>query len=156
MLIYIGADHRGFNLKEVLKKYLKDNGYEVVDVGAASYNQSDDYPDYSAAVALRVSQNPSASRGIIVCGSGVGADIVANKFPKVRSSLVVSPDQAFMARNDDDANILTLPAEFVDENLGRMIVASWMQTSFSGEERHKRRVQKISEIENYIRTANLY
>jgi len=147
MLIYIGADHRGFQLKETLKKFLKDNGYEVIDVGNEVYEKDDDYPDFAALVGKAVSSDPLHRRGILLCGSGVGVDIVANKFKRVRSALANSPDQAYLSRSDDDANVLSLSADLLDEEQARKILSTWLQTSFSNEPRHKRRISKISELE---------
>ena len=147
MLIYIGADHRGFQLKEILKKFLKDQGYEVVDVGNEVYEKDDDYPDFAVLVGQVVSQDPSTRRGILICGSGVGVDVVANKFKGIRSALVNNPDQAYLSRNDDDANVLSLAAEFLDEETAKKILSTWLQTPFSNEENHKRRLEKIRESE---------
>jgi len=147
MLIYIGADHRGFQLKESLKKSLKARGYEISDVGAAAFDENDDYPDFAIPVADAVSQDPVNRRGILICGSGVGVDIVANKFKGVRSSLIFNTDQAFLARHDDSANVLSLPAEFLNEEQAEKILGVWLATGFSGEESDKRRLQKISDIE---------
>ena len=147
MLIYIGADHRGFQLKETLKKFLKDQGYEVVDVGNEVYEKDDDYPDFAVLVGQVVSQDPSARRGILICGSGVGVDVVANKFKGIRSALVNNPDQAYLSRNDDDTNVLSLAAEFLDEETAKKILSTWLQTPFSNEGNHKRRLEKIRELE---------
>src|SRR3989338_6227342 len=102
MLIYIGADHQGFNLKEALKNFLKNQGYEVVDVGNLEYNELDDYPDFAKLVARAVSQDPSNRKGIVICGSGVGVDMVANKFDGARSALVNNIEQAVLSRQDED------------------------------------------------------
>lgn len=146
MLIFIGADHRGFRLKEMLKNFLKEGGYEIVDKGDAQYVEDDDYPDFAKEVAKEVDADPEARRGILICGSGVGVDVVANKFPRVRSALVSSNDQTFAARHDDDANVLSLAADFTTEEDAKKIVKVFLATPFSGEEKHKRRIQKISEL----------
>jgi ribose 5-phosphate isomerase B len=146
MLIYIGADHRGFQLKEVLKSHLNVRGYEAVDCGNERYEEGDDYPDFAATVAKKVSENPEENRGILICGSGVGVDIVANKFKGVRSALATTPEQARLSRHDNNANVLSLAADFLSENKMREIVNVWLETSFSGEEHHKRRLQKINSI----------
>ena len=148
MLIYIGADHKGFELKESLKNFLERKGYEVIDVGNIKFGENDDYPDFAKLVGQAVSQDPTVRKGILICGSGVGVDIVANKFKRVRSSLVYNPDQAFLARNDDDANILSLPADFLNEENAQKILGVWLATDFSGKEPHRRRIEKISGIEN--------
>lgn len=146
MLIYIGADHRGFKLKESLKNYLKESGYEAVDVGNSVYDQADDYPDFAKKVAKEVSLNSSESRGILICGSGVGMDIVANRFKNVRSVLASTPDQAASSRNDDNTNVLSLAADFLTESEAKKILTIWLETDFSGEERHKRRLEKIDQL----------
>ncbi len=145
MFIFIGSDHRGFKLKEALKIFLKENGYEAVDVGNDHYDENDDYPDFAKAVAEKVAENPENNRGILICRSGVGVDIVANKFKGVRSALASNPEQARLSRNDDDANILSLAADFLSENEMREIISVWLETPFSGDENHKRRLQKIKE-----------
>lgn len=147
MVIYIGADHRGFELKENLKNFLKAKGYQVVDLGAASYDKDDDYPDFAQAVARKVSLDYENARGILVCASGVGVDVVANKFRNVRSALAATPDQAFDARNDDDANVLSLAAEYLKPEEAQKIITVWLETPFAAEERFRRRLEKISKLE---------
>ena len=148
MLIYIGSDHRGFQLKENLKGFLKDLGYEVSDLGAKEFIQDDDYPDYAKEVAHKVNLDPTLSRGIVICGSGVGADIVANRFQRVRCALATTPDQAMASRNDDDTNVLALAADFTDWETAKKIVSVWLQTPFSNDPRHKRRIEKINQLQN--------
>lgn len=147
MTIYIGADHRGFNLKERLTQMLRDEAYDVVDVGAASLMPDDDYPDYAGAVAKKVSDAPLDARGIVLCGSGFGVDIVANKFPGVRAALAMSPDHAYQGRHDDDVNVLALAADFVDETMAMKTVKVFLTTPFGKEEKYARRVAKIGDIE---------
>lgn len=148
MLIYIGADHKGFELKESLKKNLIKQGYEVIDVGNDHYDKNDDYPDFAALAAHAVSQDSINRRGILICGSGAGMNIVANKFEGVRAVLINNPEQAKLSRNDGDSNVLTLAADFLDEKMAKEILKVWLKTPFSGDERHKRRLKKIMEIEN--------
>lgn len=150
MLIYIGADHRGFSLKEFLKKYLQENGYEAVDVGNKKLDPNDDYPDFASKVAKEVSLDPEHSRGIVICGSGVGVDVVANKYPNVRSVLAATPDQAMDSRNDDDTNVLALAANYINESEALKITKIWLQSDFSEEERHRRRLEKIEKIEDSL------
>ena len=147
MLIYIGADHKGFQLKEALKKILKDQGYEVIDVGNEKYDENDDYPDFAELVARAIGQDPWNLRGILICGSGVGVDVAANKFKGVRSALVNNSDQAYLSRHDDDTNILSLAAEFIDEKTAEQILKTWLTTPFSNEEHHRRRLEKIAQLE---------
>jgi ribose 5-phosphate isomerase B len=147
MIIYIGADHRGFALKEQLKPILKGDGYEIVDVGAARLTPDDDYPDYAKSVAERVSEAPSVTRGILICGSGSGADIVANKFLNVRSVLGISPDHVYQVRHDDDANVLSIASDFIDPDAVLKMVKIFLSTPLAGDERYVRRLQKIAVIE---------
>ncbi len=148
MLIYIGADHRGFQLKESLKNYLKQSGYEVVDVGAETLNERDDYPDFAGIAARKVSLDPENSRGILICGSGAGVDVVANKFKNVRSVLALNPDQAAASKNDDNTNVISFAADYIEEAEAQKILSAWMSAQFSGEERFQRRLRKIEDLEN--------
>ncbi len=148
MLIYIGADHRGFNLKETLKKSLKDQNYEVVDVGNERLDENDDYPDFAFAVGQAVAQNPLNHRGVLICGSGAGVDIVANRFKNVRSVLAINPDQVRASRNDDDTNVLSLAADFLGEDDAKKILTVWLETPFSEDKNHQRRLQKIKLMES--------
>ena len=147
MIIYIGADHRGFALKEHLKAILKNDIYEVVDVGAKTLVPDDDYPIYAKAVAEKVSAAPADAKGILICGSGFGVDEAANKFTRVRSALASSPDQVYQARHDDDANVLSLAADFVDEPTAEKIVKVFLTTPFAHEPKYQRRLDEMGEIE---------
>ena len=147
MVIYLGADHRGFALKERLKAALKEEGYEIADEVAAALAPDDDYPDYAGAVARGVASAPDLSRGIVVCGSGIGADIAANKVSGVRAGLAASPDQAYQGRHDDDINVLALAADFTDEAAALKIAKVFLTTPFDGGERYARRLRKIAGLE---------
>ena len=147
MTIYLGADHRGFKLKERLKEVFKNDAYDVVDLGAPELVPTDDYPDYTAAVAEKVAASPLDARGIVVCGSGFGVDIVANKFPGVRAALAMSPDHVYQGRHDDDVNVLALAADFLDDATAVNIVKVFLTTPFAKEERYVRRLGKITAIE---------
>jgi len=149
-MIYLGADHRGFNLKEKLKALLEEEGYEFEDLGNVIYDPDDDYPDFAAAVARRVAENPDEDRGILLCGSGVGVDIVANKVKGVRSALVWSDNEALVrqSRQHDDSNVLSLPADHLNEEQAKKIVKLWLETPFSKEERHRRRIEEIANLES--------
>ena len=145
MVIYIGSDHRGFDHKKVLKEYLAGLGYTVVDMGNENYDEHDDYPDFAEKVAKKISTE--GGKGILICGSGAGVDIVANKFPGIRSSLVFNTEQAMDVRADDDANVLSLAADYVSTENAKKISSLWLSTEFSGEERFKRRLKKIEQLE---------
>jgi ribose 5-phosphate isomerase B len=147
MTIYIGADHRGFALKERLKQILKDHAYNAIDMGAEQAVLDDDYPKYAAAVAGKVAEAPLESRGILICGSGFGVDIVANKFDGVRSALAMSPDHAYQGRHDDDVNVLSLAGDFVDDKAAWKIIEVFLTTPFAREEKYSRRVGEIGKIE---------
>lgn len=146
MIIYTGADHRGLKLKETIKKYLDANRYTVSDVGAYSYNENDDYPDF-AKEAVEKAVNEKDSVAIVICGSGIGVDIVANKIKGARSALCFSVEQAKASRRDDDANVLSLSADYLDKDRVISIVDVWLKTEFSGEEKYIRRIEKIKDLE---------
>jgi len=147
MIIYIGADHRGFKLKEYLTGVLRNEGYEVADLGNTVLDPSDDYVDFAAAVGKKMSVEYQQARGIVICGSGVGVDVVANKFPNVRSALIASADQAYDGRHDDDFNVLALAANFLEAEQAKKIVLTWLTTEFAGDEKYQRRLDKISRLE---------
>ena len=113
MRIFIGADHRGFRLKEQLKVLLEEQGYEVVDGGNTVHDPDDDYPDFVLNIAKQLQKAPEASRGILICGSGVGVDIAANKFAKIRSVLATNPEQAAEAREHENVNVVSLSADHI-------------------------------------------
>jgi len=146
MLIYIGADHRGFHLKEILKIFLKEIGYEVVDFGNDHYDENDDYPDFVLPVAKKVAENPEQNRGIVLGASGQGEAIAANKVKGIRAAVFYGgPEEIIkLSREHNNANILSLGASFLSEEQARQAVRIWLETSFSGEERHKRRLEKIN------------
>ena len=146
MKVFLGADHRGFKLKEELKKFLIEKGYEVEDCGAFKYDQTDDYPDFALRVGEKVARDASA-RGILLCGSGTGMDAAANKVKGVRAALVFSAPIARAARNDDDLNVISLPADFLKPQEAEEIVEVFLKTPFEAVERRVRRLQKIAEIE---------
>lgn len=156
MVIYIAADHKGFQLKEEIRVYLKEGGYEVEDLHPA-FDENDDYPDVARSVAEKVQSNLDQSRGILVCGSGAGVDIVANKFPLVRSVLGSNPDQVFDARHDDSVNVLSLAASFTSPEEAKKMVKVFLETRFEeGEERFRRRLEKIFHIERENKAKDMY
>lgn len=147
MRIYISSDHKGFNLKAELDTWLQSEEHEVRDLGPGELRLEDDYPEYAFAVAERVAQEPEA-RGIVICGSGAGMVIAANKVQGARAALVHDPAVAEAARRDDDTNVLGLGADFVDADKAKDIVEVFLKTPFSGEERHRRRLEQINNYEN--------
>ena len=144
MKIAIASDHRGYEAKELIKSLLKKTGHEVEDYGT-SESKSCDYPDY-AMPACKAVASGEADNGILICGSGIGMSIVANKVKGIRAALC--QDEMFVqtAREHNDANVLCLPAMLVNDSLLNRIVDSWLNTEFQGG-RHQRRVEKIHEIE---------
>ena len=144
-MIYIGTDHRGFKLKEKVKQWLTEWGYEYHDVGAFEYDQNDDYPVYASKVVESMTEPDD--RGIIICGSGVGVDDVANKFDGIRSGLAINKEQIEAARRDDNINVLALASDFTSEEDAQEIVRTFLKTEFADEERFNRRLGEIGEIE---------
>ena len=147
MIIYIAADHRGFYLKEIIKQELKKDAYEVIDVGNPESSPDDDYPAFAAAVAEKVSGTGDEVRGIVICGSGFGVDIVANKFNGVRSALAMSADHIRAGRHDDDVNVLSLAADFIQPAQALEITHVFLSTPFVKEDKYSRRLGEITEIE---------
>src|SRR3989344_1851366 len=148
MTIYLGADHRGFELKEKLKEWLKDHGYAVEDLGAHKLEPEDDYPDYAIAVAHKVAEAPDENRGILLCGSGVGMDIAANRVNGIRAALSFNAAVAKQSREHEDANVLVLAADWLAPDDAGEILKTFLETPFSGEERHVRRIGKMKRIKN--------
>ena len=145
--IFIGSDHAGFELKEKLVPFLKELGYEVEDKGAFEYNKTDDYPDFIIQVAEEISKNPNY-RGIVLGGSGQGEAMCANRFKNVRAVEYYAPSRGETSiiknsRGHNDSNILSLGARFLSEDEAKSAVKDWLETPFSGDERHKRRIEKI-------------
>jgi len=146
MTIFIGADHRGYKYKEQIESFLNTAGHDVTDKGAFELDPADDYPDYAFAVAEEVTGNPG-SRGILLCGSGVGVDIAANKVRGIRAAYIESSEHAAQSREDDDTNVLVLDAITFDTSKDYKIIETWLNTEFSGAERHVRRIKKITDYE---------
>ena len=147
-MIYLAADHRGFVLKEELKEYLALQGYEIEDLGAFQLDPNDDYVDFAIAASEKITRDPGRERGIFICGSGVGMDVVANKFKGVRAALCPDKDAAIQSREHGNTNVLVLAADNGSIEKSKEVVDAWLKTPFSGEERHVRRLKKIEEIEN--------
>lgn len=143
MKIFIGADHGGYGLKEELKEYLEGLGYEVKDLGAHELNNEDDYPDFVFPVAEMVGKE-AQSKGVVIGRSGNGEAIAANKVKGIRAALCWNEEIAQKAREHNDANVLSLGADYLDPESAKRIVTTFLETPFSEEERHKRRIQKIA------------
>lgn len=150
-MIYLACDHRGFDLKEKIKKWLYEWGYEVKDMGAFTYDKEDDYPDYISKAAAEVSKNPEGDKAIILGGTGQGEAVVANKFPGVRAIVYYGgvDEIIILSKEHNNSNVLSIGASFVEEFSVRAMVRLWLETDFSGDERHKRRIEKIKELEEH-------
>jgi ribose 5-phosphate isomerase B len=150
--ILIACDHAGFSLKEILKPYLAQCGFEVKDLGTYSKERCD-YPYFSAALAAEISRG-AYKRGILICKTGIGSSIVANRFPGVRASVCFNPKSARLTREHNDSNVLVLGAAFVKGADARRIAHTWINTRFLGG-RHARRLAQIKTIEREIRGKRL-
>lgn len=146
MEVFIGADHNGFELKNELKGWLADKGYAVQDMGPSESVLNDDYPDVALELAKQVAEKPDA-RGILICGSGVGVAVAANKVKGIRAALIHDADIARAATKDDDINVLALGAQYIAPNRAKEVVGAWLDSRFSKAERHARRIGKITEYE---------
>jgi ribose 5-phosphate isomerase B len=144
-MVYLGADHAGWHLKEELKKYLKELGEEYEDLGNQQLDSKDDYPDFALAVAEKVAQ--TGEKGILICATGLGICMAANKVRGVRGAVCHNDFTALQSREHNDANILCLGGKVLDLETAKKIVRVWLETEFTGEERHVRRLEKIKGIE---------
>lgn len=147
MTIYLGSDHGGFAHKQAILAHLQAAGREVVDCGSHRLEPADDYTDFSLAVAQAVAAQPG-SRGILLCRSGEGMEMVANKVAGIRAALVWDRRIAQETRRDNDANVMVLPADFITSEQAVNLSDQFLETEFSGEERHLRRLEKLHQIEH--------
>ena len=147
MELYLGADHRGFQLKTQITDWLTEQGHIVIDEGNSVQDPNDDYPDFAEKVARKITEDPDNRRGIVLCGSGTGVAIAANKVPGARASLATNAEIAKAGRNDDNMNILALGADYTSLPEAQEIISAFIATPFAGKEKHVRRVNKISEME---------
>ena len=145
MKIFIGADHAGFKLKQVLKKYLTTLGVRYEDLGNLKFDPGDDYPDFAKRLAQQVSQTKNA-RGILICDSGIGVCIVANKVKNIRAANVDTLKLAKKSREHNNANVLCLGQDYLKTAQAKKIVNVWLSTKFSSVARHRRRVNKINKL----------
>lgn len=143
--VYVGADHRGFDLKQEVVEFLRELDYKVNDLGANSYNEEDDYSDIAIKLAEKVVADKA--KGVLICASGVGVCIAANKVNGARAALCTSEKQARLAREDDNANILCLSSELVDKETNFEIIRTFMSTVFASEVRFIERINKIEKYE---------
>ncbi len=148
MKVYIGADHAGFELKKAIIEHLKSTGHEVVDVGAQSLEHEDDYPLYAYGVAVKLlgEEDTAQAHGVLICGSGQGMSIAANRVRGIRAALAWSLESAKTAKRDDNSNILVLPSKFIDEDEAIAAVDAWLKAKFDGDPKYQRRLDQIEEL----------
>ena len=147
MKIYLATDHAAFELKEYFKKVLSEGGYDVEDCGALSFDPHDDYPDIIKIAAQRVAQNPG-SFGVVFGKSGTGEAIVANKIKGVRAVIAFNEENVRLSREHNNANVISIGSQFATNEQAIAFIRLFINTQFSDEERHHRRVEKIAQIEN--------
>ncbi len=147
MRVHLGSDHAGYEFKAVLADHLVANGHEVVDHGAAAYDAEDDYPAYCIAAAAAVVGDPG-SLGVVIGGSGNGEQIAANKVTGVRAALAWNSDTATLAREHNDANVVSIGARMHDRDTALLLVDTFLATDFSGGPRHQRRIDQLAAFES--------
>jgi ribose 5-phosphate isomerase B len=147
MKLYIGADHNGFDLKAKLLASLQKSGYDVQDMGDAEKHPDDDFPQFAAkAVTALKADGDTNSRAVLICGSGQGMCMAANRYKGIRASLVWNTHEAHAARNDDDSNVLCLPARSITTDEAIVIAEAWLRTPFAGAPRFKRRIAELDQL----------
>ena len=145
MRVYISSDHGGFSLKGLLLEYLSSLGYDMVDLGPKELDPNDDYPKYVVPLAQKIIEDQS-SFGVVICRNGVGVSITANRFKGIRCALSFNPKHAASSRNDDNSNVLALPADYISDKEAKEIVKTWLETSFNNKE--ERFVRRIDQVDN--------
>jgi RpiB/LacA/LacB family sugar-phosphate isomerase len=145
MRVVLGSDHAGYELKEELKELLSGLGHEILDVGTNSTDPAD-YPDFAEALAVELKEG-RADRGVLICGSGVGASIAANKIPGIRAGLCHDTYSAHQSVEHDNVNVLVMGARIIGIELARELLRAFLAASYTAEERHRRRLEKVLEIE---------
>lgn len=143
MTIFIGADHRGFELKNLIVEYLQSQNIRVEDLGNYAYDAEDDYPDFAQKVAQAVLQNPKDFKGIVLCGSGIGVCMAANRFKGIYCGFGINPEQIKHGRENDHINVLALPADGVDESTAKPMVDAFIHTEPIRKEKYLRRLRKL-------------
>jgi ribose 5-phosphate isomerase B len=146
MKIYIGADHNGFALKATMVQYLQRQGHKVQDTGDAENNPQDDFPQFAERLVTALKAEPGEAKGILICGSGQGMCMAANRYKGIRAALGYDLESARSSRNDDDANVLCLPAHYLSPHEAEQIVDLWLQTHFDGAARFKRRIKELDSL----------
>jgi ribose 5-phosphate isomerase B len=146
MRIFLGADHNGFDFKRDIAALLRRVGYEVVDEGDKRRDPEDDFPQFAGRVVHALFAENSSSQAILICGSGQGMCMAANRFKGIRASLCWNVEEARAARNDDDSNVLCLPSRYMSIEQAEAIVLAWLHTPFAGAARFKRRIRELDEL----------
>lgn len=149
MKLYLGSDHGGYHLKEDVFAYLSKHAYDVEDVGDSALNPHDDFPEFAQAAALKIiGDEDDDARAILICSGGQGMAMAANRFKGIRASVIWDEYEAKMTRNDNDSNILCLPARVLkdDPERWKQIIETWLHTPFAGAERYRRRNRQIDEL----------
>ena len=146
MTIFIAADHRGFELKNKIIEYLHEKNTRIEDLGNYQYDPQDDYPDFARKVAQAVLQNTKEFFGIVICGSGVGVSIVANRFPGIRCAVGFKKEQVAHTRENDGVNILALPSDYVDFETTKELIDVFLKTQPKQEEKYARRIKELDTI----------
>lgn len=146
MKLYIGADHNGFALKAAMTRYLTGLGHDVVDTGDAENRPDDDFPQFANRLVRAMQADPGETKGVLICGSGQGMCMAANRYRGIRACLGYDSESARSSRNDDDANIICLPALTLSERQAEDIVRTFIQTPFAGAARFKRRIRELDAL----------
>ncbi len=148
MKLYIGADHAGFELKNKLKEVLLEKGHEIEDVGAHELDRDDDYPKYAYALAVKVlgEEDEEQARGILVCGSGQGISMAANRVRGIRAALAWNRETARAGREDDNSNVLVLPARYISEDDALKAAEAWLEAEFKADPKYQRRLDEIEQL----------
>ena len=146
MKIYIGADHNGFEFKQHIADFLRKSGHEVIDEGDAKQDPEDDFPQFAGRVVAQLLADKDDAKGILICGSGQGMCMAANRFKGIRASLCWNLEEAHAARNDDDSNVLCLSARSMKLSDVEAITTTWLATPFAGADRFRRRIKELDEL----------
>jgi ribose 5-phosphate isomerase B len=141
-MLYLASDHRGFKLKEKIKKYLNKNKVAFTDLGALKYDENDDYPDFAKILALKISKNKN-NLGIALCGSGAGMSIALNRFKNIRAGLAFNPKMAEAQKQQDNINVLVIASDFTKESMAFLMVDKFLKTKFLKKQRYLRRIKKM-------------
>ncbi len=140
-MLYLASDHRGFKLKEKIKKYLNKKDIVFTDLGAFSYDKNDDYPDFAKTLALKISKN---NLGIALCGSGAGMSIALNRFQNIRAGLATNPKMVEAQKQQDNINVLVIPSDFVNQKIAYLMIDKFLKTKFLKKQRYLRRIKKLN------------